>query len=188
MKNNRYVLFKRFVDIVLSILIIVALFPLLLIVFVLIKIEGEGSPIFRQERLGMDSKPFMILKFRSMKNSAPNVAASEFRNDDYITKVGKFIRKTSIDELPQLFNILKGEMSFVGPRPLIPTEGLILDLRREYHVDKLRPGLTGYAQVEARDTIDQEKKFKLDLYYLENFSMKLDIEILFRTLFSLDGK
>ncbi len=179
---------KRILDFFLSITMLIVLMPVLIIIFLLIKIEGDGPAIFKQERLGKNSVPFMILKFRSMKKTAPNVSAHEMKNIDYTTKVGRILRKTSLDELPQLINIVKGEMSFIGPRPFILNEGLIIDLRKKYLVDQLRPGLTGYAQVQARDTIDQQKKFNLDLYYANHVSFKLDMEILYRTLFSLKGK
>ncbi len=188
MKTNIYLSIKRVADIVLSAGFIIILSPVFLLVSVIIKITEDGSVIFKQKRLGKDSVPFEIYKFRSMSKTAPNVSAHKFDHQDYVTKTGKFLRKTSIDELPQLFNILKGEMSFVGPRPVIPEEGIINDLRKKHHVDQLRPGLTGLAQTKARDTIDQEMKFSFDLYYYEHVSFKLDIEILFRTLFALKGK
>ncbi len=188
MNNKLYMVIKRLVDIILSAILIILLFPLFIAVYLIITILDDGSAIFKQERLGKDSKPFMMLKFRSMAKSAPNIAARDINNHDYTTKVGRIIRKTSIDEIPQLFNILKGEMSFVGPRPFIPHEGIIIELRKKHHVDRLRPGLTGYAQVEARETIDQEHKFNLDLYYFNHVSMGLDIKIFYKTLFALKGK
>lgn len=188
MKNSIYLLIKRIADIIFSVGLLILLMPVFVIIALLIKIQGDGPVIFAQERLGKDSVPFMILKFRSMNKSAPNVAAHMLDNGNYVTKVGAFLRKTSLDEIPQLINILKGEMSFVGPRPFIPNEGPIVDLRREHHVDRLRPGLTGLAQVKARDTVDQDKKFSLDLYYLNHISLVLDVKIVFLTFFSLKGK
>ncbi len=188
MKTKIYLSIKRVTDIILSAGFIILLMPLFLIVSVIIKITEDGSVIFRQKRLGKDSVPFEIFKFRSMSKTAPNISAHKFNHEGYVTKTGAFMRKTSIDELPQLFNILKGEMSFVGPRPVIPEEGIINELRKKHNVDQLRPGLTGLAQTKARDTVDQEMKFSLDLYYYEHISFKMDVEILFRTLFSLKGK
>lgn len=188
MKNSLYFIIKRIADIVFSVGLLMLLWPVFIIIALLIKIQGDGPVIFAQERLGKNSVPFKILKFRSMTKSAPNVSAHMLDNGDYVTKAGAFLRKTSLDELPQLINILKGEMSFVGPRPFIPSEGVIVDLRKEHHVDKLRPGLTGLAQVTARDTVDQDKKFQLDLYYLQHMNMWMDIKIIFLTFFSLKGK
>lgn len=188
MNNRIYMVIKRIADIVFSVGLLVLLFPVFIVIILLIKIQGDGSAIFTQERLGKNSVPFKILKFRSMTQSAPNISAHKLDNGEYVTKIGAVLRKSSLDEIPQLINILKGEMSFVGPRPFIPTEGLIVELRKEYHVDRLRPGLTGLAQVEARDTIDQDKKFQLDLFYYNHVNLFLDIKIVFRTFFSLKGK
>ncbi len=188
MKNRIYLIIKRIADIIFSVGLLILLMPVFVIIAALIKIQGDGTVIFAQERLGKNSVPFKILKFRSMSESAPNVSAHMLNDKSYVTKTGAFLRKTSLDEIPQLINILKGEMSFVGPRPFIPSEGEIVELRKQYHVDRLRPGLTGLAQVEARDTVDQNKKFKLDLFYMNNLNMLLDIKIVFLTFFSLKGK
>ncbi len=188
MKINKYLPIKRTTDVLLSTGMLVLLSPVFLVIGTIIKIAEDGSVIFKQKRVGKDSVPFNIYKFRSMSKTAPNISAHKFNNEGYVTKSGSFLRKTSLDELPQLINILKGEMSFVGPRPVIPEEGIIIELREKYHVDELRPGLTGLAQTKARDTVDQEKKFELDLYYYKHVSIKLDVEILFRTFFSLKGK
>jgi len=123
-----------------------------------------------------------------MKPDAPNLSSREINNDEYVTAIGKILRRTSLDELPQLVNILRGDMSFVGPRPFIPNEGEINDLRKKYNVDELRPGLTGWAQVIARDTCDQREKLRLDLFYKDNISLLLDMKIIFQTFISLNGK
>jgi len=183
-----YAIFKRIIDIVLSLILIVLLSPVMMIIFLLLKIQGDGVAIFRQERIGRDGKIFEILKFRSMKTAAPSLAAKDIEGKDFITPLGGILRKTSLDELPQLINILKGEMSFVGPRPLIPNEGWINEKRRIMGIHTLRPGLTGWAQVKARDTEDQEEKLKLDLYYKFNKTLILDFKILLMTAFTIVHK
>lgn len=188
MSKKTYVIFKRIVDIFLSFGSIIVFLPILLIISVLLIFEGEGKVLFKQERVGQFSKPFKILKFRTMKEDAPNIAAKDIDNATYVTKIGRILRRTSLDELPQLFNILCGQMSFVGPRPLIPNEGDIIDLRKELNIDEIRPGLTGWAQVIARDTTDNREKLKLDLYYKEHESILLDMKIILMTFTSLRGK
>ena len=127
--------------------------------------------------------PFTIYKFQTMKNNTPNCATGELENpEQYITKFGKFLRKTSLDELPQLWNILKGDMSFVGPRPLISSEMRAHRLRLEYGVYRFRPGLTGWAQINGRDSISLLRKMKLDKEYCDNWSLKLDLIILLRSV------
>ncbi|WP_312654553.1 sugar transferase [Proteiniclasticum sp.] len=179
---------KRLLDVFFAVALLIGLAPILVIIAVLLKIFSEGPILFAQERLGKDSKPFKIIKFRTMKTDAPNKAARDIDNNEYVTKFGKLLRRTSLDELPQLLNILKGEMSFVGPRPFIPNEGEIIDLRKAFQIDKLKPGLTGWAQVIARDTCDQREKLKLDLYYKNNISILFDTKIILHTFFSLNGK
>lgn len=183
-----YGFIKRFIDIILSLVFIVVLSPLMLIVVLLLKIQGDGEVIFRQERIGRGGRIFEILKFRSMKKEAPSLAAKDIDSKCYITPLGGILRKTSLDELPQLFNILKGEMSFVGPRPLIPNEGSINEKRRVMGIHTLRPGLTGWAQVKARDTEDQDEKLKLDLYYKFNKTITLDFKIILMTAFTIIHK
>jgi O-antigen biosynthesis protein WbqP len=181
-KVNIYNISKRIIDFVGALCGIVILSPIFIITSILIKVESRGSIIFKQIRVGKDSKPFYIYKFRSMKTDAPNMATNDLKNPEvYITRVGKFIRKTSIDELPQLFNILKGDMSIVGPRPVIEKEYDLLQLRRECYVDKIKPGVTGWAQINGRDNLDAEEKVKYDKEYLYNRSIKFDIYILLKT-------
>lgn len=180
-----YWVMKRLMDIVFSMVFLVVLSPLMLTLYILLKLQGDGPAIFRQKRLGRGGEIFGILKFRSMSLHAPSVAAKDIDVESYVTPLGKFMRMTSMDELPQLINILKGEMSFVGPRPLIPNEGWINEKRKEMGIDKLRPGLTGWAQVKARDTEDQEEKLKLDLYYKLHKNMFLDLKILVMTVFTM---
>ena len=181
-KVNMYNISKRIIDVVGALCGIIVFSPIFIITSILIKLESKGSIIFKQIRVGKDSKPFYIYKFRSMKTDAPNMATNDLKNPEvYITRVGKFIRKTSIDELPQLFNILKGDMSIVGPRPVIEKERDLLQLRREYYIDKIKPGVTGWAQINGRDNLDVEEKVKYDKEYLYNRSMKFDIYIILKT-------
>lgn len=182
-KVNMYNISKRIIDVVGALCGIIVFSPIFIITSILIKLESNGSIIFKQIRVGKDSKPFYIYKFRSMKTDAPNMATNDLKNPEvYITRVGKFIRKTSIDELPQLFNILKGDMSIVGPRPVIEKERDLLQLRRESYIDKIKPGVTGWAQINGRDNLDVEEKVKYDKEYLWNRSIKFDIYIIFKTV------
>ena len=138
--------------------------------------------IFKQLRAGKGSKPFYIYKFRSMKIETPNIATNDFTDSHvYITRIGKIIRKTSIDEIPQLFNILKGDMSIVGPRPVILEEVDLIELRKSYNIDKILPGITGWAQINGRDNIGNEEKVKYDYEYLMNKSFTMDLYIIVMT-------
>lgn len=178
-----YSITKRLIDIVGSLCGIILLSPLFLIVAILIKLDSKGPVIFKQTRIGKNSKPFNIYKFRSMKVESPNLSTEEFKNaSDFTTRVGKFIRKTSIDELPQLVNILKGDMSIVGPRPVIEKEVRLLELRKECKVDSILPGITGLAQINGRDHVDDYQKVKYDFEYLVKRNLVLDIKIIINTI------
>ncbi len=179
-----YAPFKRFLDIAVSFLMLVLLTPVMLIVAIVVAIDTKGSPIFVQDRMGRYSVPFKIYKFRSMSTQAPaNVATHKLENaEKYISRIGKFIRKTSLDELPQLFNVLKGDMSFVGPRPVVLTERDLLRLRRRNGADRVRPGITGLAQVSGRDTVTIRDKARFDAQYAKSCSLKGDLSILFKTV------
>ena len=178
-----YSISKRTMDIVSSLVGLILLSPLFLLVAILIKLDSTGPIIFKQIRIGKNSKPFYIYKFRSMKIDAPNLSTEEFINaSDFTTKVGKFIRKTSIDELPQLVNILKGDMSIVGPRPVIEREVRLLEIRKECNVDSILPGITGLAQINGRDNIDDYEKVKYDFEYLSKRNLVLDIKIIINTV------
>lgn len=173
---------KRLFDIIASFLALIVLSPLFLVICVILYFTPDCKVFFSHERRGRRGKPFKIYKFQTMKSSAPNVATNELENpEQYITKIGKVLRKTSLDELPQLWNILKGDMSFVGPRPLISSELRAHRLRLEYGVYRFRPGLTGWAQINGRDDISLMKKMKLDKEYCDNWSIWLDIVIFLRT-------
>lgn len=173
---------KRIFDLTVSIFALILLSPLFLVVAIAILIT-DGSPVlFRQERVGKDNKIFVVYKFRTMRNGIGDIATAELSDaNEKITKTGKFLRLTSIDELPQLFNILNGTMSLVGPRPLIPAEKEIRELREKYGVYSVRPGITGYAQINGRDNIDDETKALLDKEYVEKQSFWFDLQIIFKT-------
>lgn len=182
-QSKLYYIVKRIIDIIGSLCGIIILLPIFIITSIAIRIESKGPIVFKQLRCGKNSKTFYIYKFRSMKSDTPNLSTEEFKESKlFITKVGKFIRKTSIDELPQLINILKGDMSIVGPRPLIESEEYVLKLRKEYDVDTILPGITGWAQVNGRDYISLEEKVRYDYEYLLNRSIFLDIKIIFMTV------
>lgn len=174
---------KRLFDIIFSIVAIVIL-ALPMAVIAIIILATDGRPVvFRQERVGLGNKTFRIRKFRSMKVGTKNVATKDLKNsDDCITPIGKVLRKTSLDELPQLINILEGTMSFVGPRPLIPQEEHIRKMRAEKNVYSVRPGVTGLAQVNGRDLVTEEQKVNWDAEYVQNQSLLLDIKIMFKTV------
>lgn len=175
---------KRFFDIAVSAVAILLLSPLLLLIAIAIVFD-DGPPIlFRQLRVGKGEKRFHIYKFRSMSTKAPSAVATNDLDDayDYITRVGRILRKSSLDELPQLFNILKGDMSLVGPRPLIRQEREIYELRKREGVYAVRPGITGWAQINGRDNLSNEEKVKLDREYVDRQSLWFDIKILCKTV------
>lgn len=176
--------FKRFLDILLSFMGIVVLAVPMLIIALIIVLDSKGPAIFSQDRFGKDGKPFKLYKFRSMKQDAPHdMATRDIDGQEYITKVGAFLRKTSLDELPQLICILKGDMSIIGPRPVVLTETELNDYRKETGALTVRPGLTGLAQVEARDTLkDMKKKAELDGQYAKELCFAKDVDIFFKTI------
>lgn len=177
---------KRCVDIICSSIFLIITSPIMLIVIILIKLDDKGSVFFVQTRIGKDAKPFKIYKFRTMLTSAPSMPTSLLEDSDkYITKIGRILRKTSIDEFPQVFNVLKGDMSFVGPRPVIESESELIKKRIDAGVYVLLPGLTGLAQINGRDKVSIDKKVKYDKEYLDNVSPWLDIKIMFYTIFKL---
>ncbi|HAX82997.1 MAG TPA: lipid carrier--UDP-N-acetylgalactosaminyltransferase [Ruminococcaceae bacterium] len=174
---------KRVLDFLISLFALIIFSPLFLIVSVGVMIS-DGTPIlFRQKRVGKNNELFEIYKFRTMRKGTENVASNELEDaDSKITKFGRILRATSIDELPQLFNILNGTMSLIGPRPLIPEETEIRELRNKYNVYSVRPGITGWAQVNGRDNVSAEKKALLDKEYVEKQSLMFDIKIFFMTI------
>ena len=186
-KKPLYDFFKRIFDIFCSLLAIIILFLPMLIVGIAIKIDSKGPVFFKQDRIGKNKKIFKILKFRSMyTDTDPNAPTHQLGNaNSHITKVGKFIRKTSIDELPQLFNIFVGQMSFVGPRPALWNQDDLVAERDKYHANEVKPGLTGLAQISGRDELEIPVKAKFDGEYIEKRGFFYDIGLLFKTAFSV---
>lgn len=187
--HNTYRCFKRIMDIVLSVMALVILLIPMLIVALVIFVDDPGKIFFRQYRVGLGGRRFRLYKLRTMKSCTPKyMATSEVGDpDQYITRVGRFLRKWSIDELPQLINIIKGDMSIVGPRPLISDEYEIHDLRFKCGVYTVRPGLTGLAQINGRDTVMPADKVRWDVRYLENFGFLMDARIVLATIPKLFG-
>ncbi|MBS5937906.1 exopolysaccharide biosynthesis polyprenyl glycosylphosphotransferase [Clostridium sp.] len=199
-KENRliYNFTKRLMDILLTLLGLIIVSPIMLIVAILIKLESSGPIIFSQKRVGLNGKEFNMFKFRSMVQNAEELKEKlqkqnemsgpmfKMKEDPRVTKVGRFIRKTSIDELPQLINILKGEMSLVGPRPSLPKEVAKFE---PWMLERLsvKPGLTCYWQVSGRNNIDFEDWMKLDIKYVKDRNISLDIKLIFKTFFVLFG-
>ncbi|MBE3591904.1 sugar transferase [Thermoanaerobacter sp. RKWS2] len=171
---------KRLIDIFVSLFLLIVLSPLLIIISLIIFITMGPPVIFKQTRPGFKGKPFTIYKFRTMSNKKDkygNLLPDEKR----LTKIGRFLRSTSLDELPELFNVLKGDMSLVGPRPLL-MEYLNYYTEEQMRRHDVKPGITGWAQVNGRNNLSWEEKFKLDVWYVDNWSLWLDFKILFLTL------
>ena len=174
---------KRVFDFTLSLILITLLFPLMLIIAIIIKSTSRGAAVFWSSRVGQYSATFRMPKFRTMKIDTPNVATHLLVDSkNYITLIGGFLRKTSLDELPQLWSILVGDMSFVGPRPALYNQEDLIYLRKSKGVDQIRPGLTGWAQVNGRDELPVSEKVNLDEYYFQNRSLFFDFKILALTL------
>ncbi|MEY8441475.1 sugar transferase [Lactobacillaceae bacterium 24-114] len=179
---------KRICDFSFSIVAVIILGIPMIIIAILIKRNSPDGPIlFKQKRIGKNNIPFTIYKFRTMVESAPHqMATVDFDHpEDYTTSLGKVLRRTSLDELPQLFNVLKGQMSIVGPRPLIPSETTVLKMRTELGANKVLPGITGLAQVNGRDNLIGEKKAQIDASYAQRVNIFLDIFILVKTVFDV---
>ena len=175
---------KRSLDFIFGGILIVCLSPIMLGLAIWVKLDSKGPILFKQERVGRNGELFTIYKFRSMSNDAPHqMATSEFDTAlTYITRSGRIMRKLSLDELPQLFNVIKGEMSFIGPRPLIPKEEHVLRLRHANGAESVAPGITGLAQVHGRDEVTDDQKAAYDGEYVANLSFKEDFLILFKTI------
>ncbi len=180
---------KRLLDIVFSLIALVFLSPVFLITSAAVAAESKGPVIFKQERLGKGGKVFKIYKFRSMRVGAEHTGSGVYsgKNDDRVTKVGKIIRATSIDELPQLVNILKGEMSFIGPRPPLTYHPWTIDkyTKEQKRMFEAAPGITGWAQVNGRKGVEWHRRIELNVWYVDNMSLWLDIKILFMTVFKV---
>src|SRR5699024_6654991 len=181
--------FKRYIDLVLGILLAPVIVIFIFLMFITVKLDDKGPVFYKSKRLGKGKKVFSIIKFRSMKIDAPdlrNEDGSTFnsKNDPRITKIGKFIRKTSIDELPQVINVIKGDMSFVGPRP-DTVEALNIYEGNQVKKLDVRPGITGYNQAYYRNSISQKEKFQNDIYYVKNISFLFDMKIILKTIHSV---
>jgi undecaprenyl phosphate N,N'-diacetylbacillosamine 1-phosphate transferase len=181
-----YPIIKRILDFILSLIGMIIISPLLLTIAFAIKIESKGSIIFKQDRLGLDGRIFRIYKFRSMYDGTERQGTGQysFKGDPRVTRVGKFIRATSIDELPQFINILKGEMSLIGPRPTLtyhpwPLEKYTDEQMKRFNV---RPGVTGWAQIHGRKDIPWDKRIEYDIWYVNHLSFGLDLKIFFKTV------
>ena len=193
LSNKRFQLFvKRFFDLIFSLIIFVILSPLFLLLMLWIKLDSKGEAVFKQTRIGLNGKPFTIYKFRTMIKNADKMFNKDLnretldnfvfqeKEDPRITRSGKFLRKTSLDELPQLINIIKGDMSLIGPRPEIPD---ITSLYNDYEKIRLlvKPGVSGLAQVNGRGNLELKETIKYDVTYVEKFSLLMDIKIFFKT-------
>lgn len=180
---------KRFLDVTASFLGLVLLSPLMLAVSILIKIDSRGPVIFRQKRIGRNGKVFEIYKFRSMCVGAEKTGSGVYsgKGDARVTRIGKILRATSIDELPQLLNILKGEMSFVGPRPSLTYHPWKYEEYTDFQkrMFEVRPGITGWAQVNGRKDVEWHKRIELNVWYVDHMSLLLDIKIMFMTAFKV---
>lgn len=175
-----YIKFKRIIDFIVAIIAFLALSPLMLVVALMIKFTDKGTILFRQERPGKNCKIFVVYKFRTM-TTATEINGKLLSDMERITPLGKILRKTSIDELPQLFNIIKGDMSFIGPRPLL-VQYLPYYTQEQMRRHSITPGISGWAQVNGRNTISWTERFKLDVWYVDNISLALDIKIIFMTI------
>lgn len=190
-KQKRYLVVRSVIDRILAGIALIILSPLFLIVSIAQKISAPDEPIFfLQKRVGKNAHCFNIIKFRTMKSSAPkNVATGDLADPQiYISRLGRFLRDTSIDELPQLVNVVNGEMSLIGPRPLVYTEREIRFLRRWYGVYQVTPGITGWAQVNGRDTVDIYDKVYYDREYVQNVSLKFDLKVIWKSVLVVLGR
>lgn len=185
-----YSFVKRMLDILVAFLGMIILFPIFFIISIAIKIDSKGPVIFSQKRYGINQTTFNIYKFRTMDISAPkNVATKDLVDSKkYITKLGRVLRKTSLDELPQLINILIGNMSIIGPRPVILEEYNLINEREKYGANSVKPGLTGWAQVNGRDKLDYKTKAMYDGEYVDNFGFAMDTKCFFKTIFLVFNK
>ncbi|WP_277680102.1 sugar transferase [Gracilibacillus dipsosauri] len=182
-----YLKLKRLLDIILTLLGLIVLLPVFLILIIAIKLDSRGPVFFKQKRVGKKKSYFHILKFRTMKIDTPKDTPTHLLQnpDQYITRVGKFLRKTSLDELPQIWNILVGHMSVIGPRPALWNQYDLIAERDKYGANDIRPGLTGWAQINGRDELPIEVKAKLDGEYVDNISFWMDVKCFFGTIVSV---
>ncbi|MGI6710769.1 MAG: sugar transferase [Bacilli bacterium] len=182
-----YRFIKYVLDFFISLIGLIILLPVFIILGLIIKLTSRGPILFKQKRIGKNKKIFKIYKFRTMRIDTPHDTPTHMLEnpEQYITKIGKFLRKTSLDELPQIFNILFGKMSIVGPRPALWNQDDLVEERDKYGVNSLRPGLTGWAQINGRDELPIPEKAALDGEYVRRQSLFFDIKIFFKTIFSV---
>jgi len=182
-----YMKVKRIIDIILSFIGLIILLPIFIIIIIAIKFSSKGPVLFKQKRVGIHKSYFNILKFRTMRTDTPKDKPTHLLEnpDQWITKVGKFLRKTSLDELPQLWNIFVGEMSFIGPRPALWNQYDLIEERDKYGANDIRPGLTGWAQINGRDELPIEVKARLDGEYVQNMSFWMDVKCFLRSIISV---
>lgn len=182
-----YLKWKRLGDVVLSMLALIILSPVFLILIVAIKLDSKGPVLFKQKRVGINKSYFYILKFRTMRIDSPKDTPTHLLHnpEEYITKVGKFLRKTSLDELPQIINILIGHMSIIGPRPALWNQYDLIEIRDQYGANNVMPGLTGWAQINGRDELQIDVKAKLDGEYVKKVGVTMDIKCFFGTIISV---
>ena len=182
-----YMRIKRIIDLLLSVIGIVVLSPLFLLLIIAIKIDSKGPVFFKQKRVKIHKEHFNILKFRTMRIDTPKDTPTHLLEnpDQWITKVGKFLRKTSLDELPQIINIIKGDMSIIGPRPALWNQYELINERDKYKANDIPVGLTGWAQINGRDELSIEVKVKLDGEYVKKIGFKMDIKCFFGTIISV---
>ncbi len=182
-----YKIFKWIMDRLISLIGAIILLPLFIIIAIIIKCTSKGPILFKQRRVGKNKKLFKIWKFRTMKINTPKDCPTHMLDnpDQYITKIGKFLRKTSLDEMPQIFNILFGKMSIIGPRPALWNQDDLIAERDKYNVNSILPGLTGWAQINGRDELEIVDKAKLDGEYIEKFGFKIDVKCFFGTIKSV---
>lgn len=182
-----YMKMKRLIDIILSLIGLIVLSPIFLILIIAIKIDSRGPVLFKQKRVGINKTHFNILKFRTMRIDTPKDTPTHLLSnpEQYITKMGKFLRKTSLDELPQIWNIFVGQMSIIGPRPALWNQYDLIAERDKYRANDVPPGLTGWAQINGRDELPIEVKSKLDGEYVEKISFWMDVKCFFGTIVSV---
>lgn len=176
-----YKYIKRSLDLITALFLVIILSPIMLVAAILIAVNRDGPILFKQERPGKDGKIFTVNKFRTMSTKLRDKNGNELSDFDRMTKIGNILRKTSVDELPQLFNIIKGEMSFIGPRPLLK-EYLELYSPEQMRRHEVLPGISGWAQVNGRNTLTWEEKFAYDVYYVDHYSFKMDLKIFIKTI------
>jgi len=182
-----YLKIKRLIDIILSSAGLIVLSPIFCLLIILIKLDSKGPVLFKQKRVGIHKKYFNILKFRTMRIDTPKDTPTHLLEnpEQYITKMGKFLRKTSLDELPQIWNIFIGKMSIIGPRPALWNQYDLIEERDKYGANDVPPGLTGWAQINGRDELPIEVKARLDGEYVENMSFSFDVKCFFKTIVSV---